>query len=109
MNGSVGPLQPLFKIMPASRFFFVLYMVLCSWSILSILTAVVTDNMSQVSESNQEEKEKEEAEQEWKESMDKIKDILNKVDMDNNEKICQDEFEKLLQDGKTSEQLRTAA
>merc|ERR1719324_1881448 len=55
MNGSTGPLQPLFVVMPGSRFFFVLYMVLCSWAILSILTAVISDNMISVGEAAKEE------------------------------------------------------
>merc|ERR1712187_523922 len=40
MNGDPEFLQPMFKAIPVSKLFYVLYMILSSWAILSILTAV---------------------------------------------------------------------
>merc|ERR1719487_1575084 len=45
MNGDTDPVEPLFHEVPLSKLIFVLYMVVSSWAILSILTAVVSENM----------------------------------------------------------------
>merc|ERR1719387_1457749 len=50
MNGDVNELRPLFTVSPFFRVIFVIFMVASSWSLLSILTAVVSDNMIAVTQ-----------------------------------------------------------
>ena len=45
MNGDQSILDPLFVNAPATKFIFVAFMIITNWSILSILTAVVSENM----------------------------------------------------------------
>merc|ERR1740138_1496747 len=59
MNGDTEPVEPLFQALPISKLGFVLYMVVSSWAILSILTAVVSENMINATEAHREELEEE--------------------------------------------------
>merc|ERR1712137_546732 len=45
MNGNLDPLEPVFETLPIFKFIAMLFVVLSSWAILSILTAVVSENM----------------------------------------------------------------
>merc|ERR1719446_1561000 len=59
MNGDTEPVEPLFQALPLSKLAFVLYMVVSSWAILSILTAVVSENMINATEKHREDLEEE--------------------------------------------------
>merc|ERR1719352_1145356 len=59
MNGDTEPLEPVFNALPIMKLVVVLYMVVSSWAILSILTAVVSENMIQATEHHREELEEE--------------------------------------------------
>merc|ERR1719506_2630079 len=61
MNGDMEPVEPLFQAFALSKLGFVLYMVVSSWAILSILTAVVSKNMIQATEHHRNELEEEQA------------------------------------------------
>lgn len=50
MNGDASPLEEVFTSLPASKGFYMLFVVGCNWAILAILTAVVSDNMIKVTE-----------------------------------------------------------
>jgi voltage-gated sodium channel len=50
MNGDASPLEDVFTSLPASKGFYMLFVVGCNWAILAILTAVVSDNMIKVTE-----------------------------------------------------------
>ena len=45
MNGDQSVLEPLFDHAPLTKVIFVVFMIMTNWSILSILTAVVSENM----------------------------------------------------------------
>merc|ERR1712118_338753 len=96
MNGEVGELKPLFIIMPFMRIFFVLYMVLCSWAILSILTAVVSDKMIAVAQKSKEDQEQAHEEALSLANKTHLRTILSASYRDENGHICQEEFEELL-------------
>lgn len=59
MNGEFEALKPLFAALPSSRGIFMLFIVISTWAILSILTAVVSDNMINTCYNNRTELEKE--------------------------------------------------
>lgn len=62
MNGDWDMLQPLFEAWPPSKLVFMGFTVVSAWSVLSILTAVVSEKMVQKSEEHREElQEKEQA------------------------------------------------
>merc|ERR1719478_2035498 len=109
MNGGTEPLEPLFEILPGSRLFFVLYMVLCSWAILSILTAVISDNMISVAEADKEEQREDEAQRQWTDSMNRMREILSSADADGSGLIEKEEFRRLLVDAYTADELCDAA
>lgn len=50
MNGDVSDVQPLFEVFPLMKAITAGFMVISTWSILSILTAVVSENMISASE-----------------------------------------------------------
>lgn len=55
MNSDLGDIQPLLKVFPPMKAATAGFMVLTTWSILSILTAVVSENMISASEEAREE------------------------------------------------------
>lgn len=59
MNGDWSALEPLFAVMPVSKFVFFVYTVVSSWGILSILTAVVSENMINATDKHRQEVQKE--------------------------------------------------
>jgi len=52
MNGDAGALEPLLEVRPMMKLIALLYMVLSAWPILSIFTAVVSENMISASDSD---------------------------------------------------------
>lgn len=109
MNGSDERLRPLFALMPGSRLLFVLYMVLCSWAILSILTAVISDNMISVTESNKKEQKTEEDNRRNDLSTNQLRELLKKADVNSNGNIEKTEFSRLLNSGHAADELCEAA
>jgi len=109
MNGSSDPLEPMFRILPGSRLFFVIYMVLSSWAILSILTAVISENMISATEIAKEEQVKETEERDWNSSMKKLQEIMCSVDANGTGEIESHEFYRLLQDEQKAAELCKAA
>merc|ERR1719326_408085 len=97
--------EPLFDVMPALKLVFVLYMVLSSWAILSILTAVVSENMLRVTEANEEERTTNEAREEKERSTIKLKEMFALIDHDQSGEIDRDEFYLMLEDELLSEEL----
>merc|ERR1719375_2676673 len=95
-------MEPLFDLLPGSRMAFVLYVVLSSWAILSILTAVVSDNMIRVAQAAKDEEEEANKLQQHLNRTAKLKEILGNADVHNDGLIDRDEFERLLLPGHQS-------
>lgn len=109
MNGDWGSLEPLFVALPWSKVVLFLYTVLSTWGILSILTAVVSENM--ISTTNAVEAEEEELQQR-EDSERKEQELLNifeQMDHDGNGFVCKDEYRKMLIDEDTRKRLMAAS
>lgn len=102
MNGDTEPVEPLFHALPISKLVFVLYMVVSSWAILSILTAVVSDNMINATDAHREEENKESEEAELKlmdlRLHDRLNDIFSKMDTDKSGDLGENEFKQIMDD-----------
>eukprot|EP00746_Dinoflagellata_sp_MGD_P114413 gnl/MRDRNA2_/MRDRNA2_50896_c0_seq1.p1 gnl/MRDRNA2_/MRDRNA2_50896_c0~~gnl/MRDRNA2_/MRDRNA2_50896_c0_seq1.p1 ORF type:complete len:202 (-),score=43.48 gnl/MRDRNA2_/MRDRNA2_50896_c0_seq1:87-692(-) len=105
MNGDQGTLGPLLKIMPVMKLVFALFMITTSWAILSILTAVVSENMIAVTEKSREERESIEAKIQERRTIAKLNQIFDGLDEDKSGDVDESEFAKLLKDANRSEEL----
>mmetsp|Transcript_46386 Transcript_46386/g.108006 ORF Transcript_46386/g.108006 Transcript_46386/m.108006 type:complete len:708 (+) Transcript_46386:62-2185(+) len=65
MNGDASAMEPLFEAVPCAQDFMMLFMVFSSWAILSILTAVVSENMIKSTERHRLELEEKESQVRW--------------------------------------------
>lgn len=84
MNGNLDPLTPVFETLPLSKLIAMLFVVLSSWAILSILTAVVSENMICATEGHRKEIEELEEAQVNKRRNQKLNELFDMVDDDNN-------------------------
>jgi len=101
MNGDTEPVEPLFHALPLSKLAFVLYMVVSSWAILSILTAVVSENMIQATERHRNELEEEIAHTKEDQTREYLIKLFNDFDQDSSGELGEKEFEELLGDSET--------
>lgn len=108
MNGDLSPLEDLFVVMPVMKLVAVSFMVLASWAILSILTAVVSENMINACESNREEMDEDAAEETMKASRDKLEALFTKIDTDGSGKLTEAEFEMIIKDKDMMEEITGA-
>lgn len=109
MNGNTSLLEPLFSTLPMSKLVYTAFTIISSWAILSILTAVVSENM--INSTNQllaDEKEQETKAQceERKKSM---SEIFDKIDTNHDDRISQAEFLMLLNHPEWKDQICEAA
>lgn len=101
MNGDTDQIEPLFEALPLSKLVCVLYMVVSSWAILSILTAVVSENMINATEKHREETEGETTENEELHRREFLKHALAQVDVNGDGCIDSDELDAILNDEAT--------
>jgi len=105
MNGDDTIIEPLFQALPMSKLVFVLYMVVSSWAILSILTAVVAENMINATDAHRAELEGDSSFQEERVTREWLRDTFAsavKVDTDD---LGWEDFQTLLDDEATLRQL----
>eukprot|EP00746_Dinoflagellata_sp_MGD_P067777 gnl/MRDRNA2_/MRDRNA2_27984_c0_seq1.p1 gnl/MRDRNA2_/MRDRNA2_27984_c0~~gnl/MRDRNA2_/MRDRNA2_27984_c0_seq1.p1 ORF type:complete len:708 (+),score=112.85 gnl/MRDRNA2_/MRDRNA2_27984_c0_seq1:131-2254(+) len=102
MNGDVAELRPLFAVSPFFCAIFVIFMVASSWSLLSILTAVVSDNMIAVTQQQNTEIKEEERQI----VVNKLGEIITKLDIDENGEIGQYELENFLENPDCAEKCK---
>lgn len=96
MNGDGGSVEPLLETMPGMKIFYALYMIMTCWAILSILTAVVSENMIAVQEALSHEREVAEQEASRKSRLDMLIHVFSEVDVDKDGTIDEMEFSELL-------------
>merc|ERR1712118_534444 len=80
MNGDQSIVEPLLNYMPSLKVFFVFFTVASSWAILSILTAVVSENMISVSERSVAERESQRKRMDDESRIKKLTEIFDEVD-----------------------------
>jgi len=109
MNGDWGAIEPLFSINIIFKLFFIIYMIIASWAILSILMAVVSENLLNATAEHDEEMEAEEKERTERRSEVKLNELFTRADKDGSKKLTQEEFHEMITDPVTSFELIEAA
>jgi voltage-gated sodium channel len=100
MNGDWSALTPLFHVLPITKILFFMYTVISAWGLLSILTAVVSENMINATEEHREEQEKEEQKLAVQQKEIELKRLFkDHCGADN--KIDKKEFDKMIEDKET--------
>lgn len=105
MNGDQTTIAPLFEFIPLLKVFFVLFMIASSWAILSILTAVVSENMLKVTERTHVEQEEMRVKMENIRCIERLSEIFSDLDKNGNGSLDEREFSKLLLNHTKSDEL----
>merc|ERR1719148_328870 len=75
---------------------FVIFMIMANWAVLAILTAVVSDNMLSSTQRHDEAEKKQALEIERRESIRRLRDIIQELDLNGDGTVSQAEFSRLL-------------
>uniref|UniRef100_A0A7S4QIL0 EF-hand domain-containing protein n=1 Tax=Alexandrium monilatum TaxID=311494 RepID=A0A7S4QIL0_9DINO len=106
MNADLGAFGPLFHAVPGSKWVMMAFMIVMNWAIFSILTAVVSDNMSKATEAHGREEEERAAAEASERRAKLIELVLSHLDKDGNGEISLREVEELFRDEVEVEALR---
>lgn len=96
MNGRADILEPLFVLIPWVKIIFVVFMVVTSWALLSILTAVLSENMIMETEKQDREAKEYEEQTQMDESKQRLETLFKALDKDDSDALDAHEFKKLL-------------
>jgi len=107
MNGDWGALEPLFEVLPISKLVLCLYTVISTWGILSILTAVVSENMINATDAQRSEQEKLESDEEDRQKEEQLRNLFRAIDKDCSTTLSEPEYKKMLKDENLRTQLET--
>jgi len=91
------------------KILFVVFMVLSNWTLLAILTSVVTDNMMKATLSSSKKDREEEQDDKRRRSIRRLKQLFTEVDFDGSKTIDANEFKALLEDRALSMELCDAS
>jgi len=105
MNGDMDPIKPLLDELPITKLVFVLYMVISSWAILSILTAVVSENMIAATDVHRLEQEREQTEWKQKHARQWLQEVFRHADSNHSGKLDEQEFMGILNDRALAQQI----
>lgn len=89
---------------PSMQFFFILYIILTAFTILSLLTGVVSEHILMVAK-DQEEGMKARRDEELHQFMDDVKALFDAADVDGSRSISRTEFKRILKDKEWSKKL----
>lgn len=105
MNGDFNDLAVLFEELPVAKIFAMVFMVLSSWAILSIMIGVISDNMINSATSKRNEQAKEKQETDLRRKKKKLNELFSpdgnkeqqdvELDLKTFKKCCQADTEKL--------------
>ena len=98
MNGDQDLLEPLFDHLPAMKIIFVVFMITTNWSILSIVTAVVSENMITVTEEHKNERREQEQKMKEQRAVARLEEIFEGLDKDGSGDLDLAEFRRILDD-----------
>jgi len=104
MNGATSDIEPLLA-MPIMRLFIMVYTVISTWAILSILTAVVSGNMIKAQEENKKEVEEVKIRVQHTRSVKVLTYLFEKADKTHDSCLKQSEFEGIVGDSLKSAML----
>merc|ERR1719469_1077087 len=109
MNGDWANIEPLFGVMKASEPAFMFYMIVSSWALLSILMAVVSENLLNACDTVRASDEEKEAERKTARSRIKLKELFERMDIDESGDLKRREFDKVIEDPNIAFELLDAA
>jgi len=107
MNGDWEPLSPLFDYFPISKGFFIMFTVISTWAILSILTAVVSDNMINATNDHRDEIELEETREKDQKALIKMMELFQRHE-DFDGYLSRAELDALVEDEIAQKQMQEA-
>lgn len=97
MNGNTSLLEPVFSTLPLSKLVYAVFTIISSWAILSVLTAVVSENMINSTEELMKEEEAEKKQQQLERGRNRMEEIFDNIDHNGDGRINFDEFIRLLE------------
>jgi hypothetical protein len=97
MNGDTSVVHPIAHT-AIGEFLFVGFMVIANWSILAILTSVVSDKMISASNTHYEEEAETLRNQLWAEKSRRLRSVFTKIDEDSSGAISEQEWKDMLKD-----------
>lgn len=89
---------------PSMQFFFIFYIIVTAFTILSLMTGVVSEHILKVAK-DQEEGMRQRHDKELKEFMEGVKTLFDAADVDKSRSISRGEFKKILKDKEVSKKL----
>jgi len=101
MDGHKSILDPLLNSLPITKVVFMIFVMISEWAMLSILTAVVSENMIAVTEARKQEQESAEQVDKEKEKADELNDIFTHMDLNKDGAINLMEFDAMLKNDET--------
>mmetsp|Transcript_19783 Transcript_19783/g.35915 ORF Transcript_19783/g.35915 Transcript_19783/m.35915 type:complete len:203 (-) Transcript_19783:9-617(-) len=108
MNDDQSVMDPLLSS-NAVKLLFVIFMIISNWSVLAILTAVVSENMISSTQKHDLDEETEKQRRLREESVHQLRKLYGEVDVNGDKTIDQDEFQAILNDETKSSRLCAAA
>jgi len=105
MNGWTGHVLPVFEYFPAGLVLLVAYMIFSGFVVKSVLTAVISDGMANVSEEAAAQEIAEEQTKHNRNMRHRLEEMYDIVDTNANGSIDRDEFNRLIQDEDRSDDL----
>lgn len=109
MDGHKSILDPLLDSLPFTKAVFMLFVMISEWAMLSILTAVVSENMILVTESRAKEETLQAETIEEATRDEQLHMLFAKLELNSQGSICLREFDELLEDGHIQQRLCSAA
>merc|ERR1712228_160508 len=80
MNGDIAIVQPITEVV-FGQLIFATFMVISNWSILAVLTSVVSDNMISTSQAHEQELQERRASAEWEIKSKRLRSIFHYIDI----------------------------
>eukprot|EP00927_Polykrikos_kofoidii_P084899 TRINITY_DN9083_c0_g1_i1.p1 TRINITY_DN9083_c0_g1~~TRINITY_DN9083_c0_g1_i1.p1 ORF type:complete len:695 (-),score=159.56 TRINITY_DN9083_c0_g1_i1:138-2129(-) len=108
VGGDRSSIEPVIQAVPETAPIVMLFTITCSWSILSVLTAVVSENMMRAAEEQREAGELLDKRNQAEESRNKLMELFDQADTNDNLSLTKDEFEEIILDPASLELLREA-
>eukprot|EP00746_Dinoflagellata_sp_MGD_P060189 gnl/MRDRNA2_/MRDRNA2_25574_c0_seq1.p1 gnl/MRDRNA2_/MRDRNA2_25574_c0~~gnl/MRDRNA2_/MRDRNA2_25574_c0_seq1.p1 ORF type:complete len:327 (+),score=85.24 gnl/MRDRNA2_/MRDRNA2_25574_c0_seq1:136-981(+) len=96
MNGNQAVLTPVFELVPVTKALFCVFIVATSWALLSILTAVLSENMMSVNQEQEKDQAEYESELRAEKCRQDLTSLFKVMDVDGNGTLTEDEFKHAL-------------